>query len=131
MDRTSNSGTDFVDDNGNKILVNNNVIMLKLQSETHTRRIGEILPSRTLRMVRAREKHLLRKAQAYGFNHYVLANRTRFDFVLLCEREHHYKIPVDYILESGSFLWFKQTGFERQLFLTLEQLKQFIIKPSL
>jgi len=101
------------------------VIELTLITATGEKRhIGRII-NRMYITKRNRKKHLLIKANAYGFNHHVLENGTTFDKVMLVEGENSYLIPVADILEYGSFLWFKTQGFEKQIFMTLEQLRQY------
>ncbi|MBK7362665.1 MAG: hypothetical protein IPJ01_10255 [Micavibrio sp.] len=39
-------------------------------------------------------------------------------------------IPVKFILENGKFLFFKEQGFEKQIFVSLEQLAEFKITPE-
>lgn len=123
----------FIDDTGkNKLMVKQNskltTLTLKL-GETKSRHIGTVTKStRTVAMVRTREKHLFRKGNAYGFGYYVLKNQSSIDWVRLSDDlGNHWKIPVRYIVEKGKFLYFKNQGFELQRFVSLEALEQFRI----
>lgn len=116
--------------NGNSITSketdNQIVLHLKLASETKKRLLGAITKStRTFHIKRIREKHLHVKSNAYGFNEHILKNRLRFETVCLTDNYSRYKIPAEYILKEGEHLFFKQQGFELQLFLSLDKLKQF------
>lgn len=128
--------TFFVEDEGlNKILMKatekTKVVYLKLKSEIRRRRIGYVTVStRTFHIKRNRAEHLLVNANAYGFNEYVITNQTSFDVVNLSDDQEHWKIPVEIIKEKGSYLWFKEQGFEKQLFLSLEQLAPYKIEPK-
>lgn len=128
--------TFFVEDEGlNKILMKatekTKVVYLKLKSEKRRRRIGYVTVStKTFHIKRTRAEHLLFKANAYGFNEYVIKNQTSFDTVNLSDDIEHWKIPVSFIKEHGSHLWFKEQGFEVQLFLSLEQLAPYKIEPK-
>lgn len=80
---------------------------------------------RQLEVMRERSKHLFRKFNAYGFNHYILANATLFDHVLLKEDNGVYKVPKEVILEKGKFMNFKNHGgFELQIFLPLNEIEK-------
>lgn len=107
-------------DNGTRIKV-----FLKLKNIPEKRYIATCVRSTsTIRMKRDRELHLLRKVNAYGFNYEFLFNTT-FQTVQLADQFDNWKIPKEYILKNGSFLHFQKQGFERQIFLTLEQLEEF------
>lgn len=101
-------------------------LRLKLASEKHYRAIGSInMKNRQLEVMRERSKHLFRKFNAYGFNHYILANATLFDHVLLKEDNGVYKVPKEVILEKGKFMNFKNHGgFELQIFLPLNEIEK-------
>jgi len=126
----------FIDDEGgNKLQIKQNdklIILTLLLKDDKPRRIGTVTKStRTIEMKRKRATHLFRKGNAYGFCHYVLNNQTTIDWVRLSDdTETHWKIPVKFILDNGRFLFFKEQGFEKQLFVSLEELEQFIVKPE-
>lgn len=119
------------DDVGNIIESTHNsataTLRLKLASEKHYRAIGTInMKYRQLEVMRERSKHLFRKFNAYGFNHYILANATLFDHVLLKDDEGVYNVPKDVVLQKGKFLNFKNHGgFELQIFLPLLEIEKY------
>ncbi len=118
------------DNDGNFIRVHDTketrVISLKLKTETKERLIGTLSKvNRELIVTRIRAKHLMIKSNSYGFNYHVLSKAKQFDHVRLEDDYDAYLIPVSYILEQGKFLFFKQQGFEKQIFLSLESMKQF------
>lgn len=127
--------TFFIDDEGgNKLRVQQNdkltVLTLLLKGDK-PRKIGTVTKStRTIQMKRRKDIHLFRKGNAYGFCYYVLNNQTSIDYVSLSDELNHWKVPVKFILDNGKFLFFKEQGFEKQIFLSLEQLEQHKIKPK-
>lgn len=119
------------DEAGNKIIVEQSgKLFLKLNTEKNKRLLGQIMPARVFKVVRDRERHLFLKNRSYGFNYHILSNAKKFDTILLSDQFEVWKIPITFILENGQFLFFKQQGFEKQIFITLEQLKQFKKIPS-
>lgn len=118
------------DEYGNLILVCNNgvriVLKLKLKSEKRTRRLGVInLGQKTIEIKRDSTKHLFKKNRSYGFNYQVLNDGKKFDNVRLKDEANEWLIPKSYILDNGKFLFFKEEGFERQVFVTLAEIEQF------
>lgn len=118
------------DEYGNLIISKNNgkriIVKLKLSNEKTYRLLGVInKATKSIRMTRKRSMHLLIKAQAYGFNYDLLSSVKQFKTVRLEDEFERWTVPVEYILKEGSFLFFKNQGFERQIFITLQQLKQF------
>jgi hypothetical protein len=112
---------------------NNKIIILTLKLESHNkhRLIGTVTKStRTIEMRRKRDIHLFRKGNAYGFNDYVLRNQTSFDWIRLNDETNHWKVPVKFILDNGTYLNFSEQGFELQRFVSLEQLEQFRVIDS-
>lgn len=118
------------DEYGNLIISKNNgkriIVKLKLSNEKTYRLLGVInKATKSIRMTRKRSMHLLIKAQTYGFNYDLLSSAKQFKTVRLEDEFEKWTVPVEYILKEGSFLFFKNQGFERQIFITLQQLKQF------
>ena len=70
--------------------------------------------------------HLFRKANAYGFNEYILKNSKTFDTIRLRDDAgNDWKIPKQFIIDNGRYLNFKEQGYELQLFVPLEMLEPF------
>ena len=105
-------------------------ITLKISGDSkgRERNIGQVDKlERILYISRTRSKHLLQKANSYGFSYRVISESGHFDVVRLTDEHGTYLIPKKTILEKGKFLWFKEQGFERQIFLdipTIEQCRQ-------
>jgi hypothetical protein len=123
------------DDYGNLVIARNNgkriILSLKLVEEDRHRRIGVVnLAQKTLSIRRCRDKHLFRKATAYGINYKLLADSKLFDTVKISDELQDWSVPVSYILENGSFLNFQNVGFELQLFVSLEQIEQFKMQKN-
>jgi len=123
------------DESGNVLMVENVPhhknfldLFIRLESERHKRHIGRInKQTRTMHIERSEDMHILKKANAYGFNHYILKSAQTFDFIALHEDKGKrvYKIDREWMLRDGQFLFFKQQGFERQIFLTKEWLEHY------
>lgn len=127
--------TFFIDDDGNnKIRIQQNdklIHITLLLKNDKPRRIGSVTKStRTIVMERKRDIHLFRKGNAYGFCEYVLRTLKYADDVRLSDETTNWKIPVKFILENGYYLFFKEQGFEKQLFLSLEKLAEFEVRPE-
>jgi hypothetical protein len=123
--------TAIVEDSfGNGIIVrrggNTLRLSIRLATQKNERQIGTIdMPTRTLTVTRNRAKHLLNKGNAYGLNHKLIADATRFDTVRIVDDFASWDIPREYILENGKFLLFAKQGFELQIFISLEQIEKF------
>ena len=114
---------------GNKLYRKDNIIFLKLISESYSRKLGIIdEQSKNFITNRIYETHLYRNAEAFGFNSELLITAKLFTNVkLLTDKNEIFIIPIKFILDNGDYLHFKKQGFERQIFITLEQLKDFQI----
>lgn len=104
-------------------------ITLHLNGSRKGRNIGRVrLADRILEITRNREKHLLKKARAYGFNEYVMRTAKTFDTIELQDDYGTYVFPRQLILDRGSYLYFKEEGFEKQLFLPLFLIQSFKVQ---
>ncbi len=124
----------FIDEKGeNSISIHSTdktrAIYLKLLSESKKRLIGTVTRStKTIHFKRKKAPHLFRKGNAYGMNYWILSSQTYMEWVNLSDDcGGNWKIPIKYILDNGKFLQFSEKGFEKQLFLSLEELEQFKI----
>ena len=107
-------------------------ITLHLKGKKAGRNIGRVrLADRVLEVSRKREKHLMRKANAYGFNEYVMRNAQKFDTIELTDEYGTYAIPRQLILNMGKYLHFKEEGFEKQLFLSLNIISNHKIQDAI
>jgi hypothetical protein len=107
-------------------------IYLKLASESRSREVGRvILSKRLLEILRDKDKHLFRKNNSYGFNEVLISTGTKFDNVMVRDKDGIYIFPKELILEKGSYLHFKDTGFERQLFLPISEMEQYKVESYL
>jgi hypothetical protein len=121
------------DEFGNELIseqTNDNILLyLALKEENYrNRKLGVISKDkRIFEVKREREKHLFKKLDAYGFNYHVLKNAQAFDRVLLRDEYSTWLIPREFILEDGKIMNFKNNGgFELQIFVSLENINQFI-----
>lgn len=118
------------DEYGNLIISKNNgkriKVSLKLLSEKKSRLIGIInKATKSIAIERKRSQHLLIKANAYGFNYNLLHSAKQFNTIRLQDEFNRWTIPLQYILENGEFLFFKEQGFEKQIFISLNKIEQF------
>ena len=121
------------DSAGNKIIASNNgdriKVLLKLNTELRSRLLGYVnIKSKSIKIIRKKEVHLLHKNNSYGFNHTLLNDAKTFNKILLKDELNSWKIPTQFILDNGKFLFFKEQGFERQIFISMEQINQFKTK---
>lgn len=124
---------ELADNFGNALVINEkgNIIKIDLRLANKTvKHIGNVdIANKTFVVRRNRDKHLFKNANSYGFNYKLIKEAKRFDHVLLNDEKGSYRIPNEVILEQGSFLHFKNQGFEVQLFLSLEIINQFKVIP--
>jgi hypothetical protein len=83
------------------------------------------MSTRTLIVKRSRMKHLLIKRNAYGLNHKLITEATRFDIVRIIDEFSTWNIPREFIVENGQPLLFTRYCHELQIFISLEQIEQF------
>lgn len=128
--KTTRVRTILKDGDGNEVIVDRDgsdiKINLHLRAEGRKRLIGNVNTNvRTLYIRRSRHKHLHNKSQSYGFNYDILKHAKLFDKVYLSDEYGSYSVPVKVILEEGKYLFFKQVGFEKQIFLSLTRINDF------
>jgi hypothetical protein len=122
------------DGNGNELIIDHYPthanIKLKLSAEKRKRNVGTLdFSTRTLWVTRERQKHLFRKMNAYGLNHYLLKEAKLFDHVRLKDETNDWCIPREYILDKGNFLNFSNHGgFELQIFVRLSDIESYKLK---
>lgn len=111
-----------IDTDGNRLYAENGNVYLALIKE-RCRKIATIDKPNKVVIMEREGKHLLRKADAYGFN-YELIKKIPTDYkIRLHTPEGVFMLTPEKIL-AGSFLWFKNTGFERQIFLTRQTIQK-------
>jgi len=117
----------IVDDFNNKIYREHSVIYLVLSANNKRRKLGIIdFKKETFNVHRNYDRHLLKKNNSFGFNVSLLETAKIFNKVVLTtNKKEVFVIPVDFILKKGEYLFFKQQGFEKQIFLKLEDMKDF------
>lgn len=111
------------DEYGNKLYRRKDTIFLQLTTEERPRKLGVIDEEYQVIVInRDPSKHLHRLSNSYGFNFQLLKNATVFNSIRLIIENEHYLIPISLIKEKGKFLFFKQQGFEKQVFLDLDEI---------
>lgn len=107
-------------------------ITLHLKGKRAGRNIGRVrLADRVLEVSRKRDKHLMLKANAYGFNEYVLREAKRFDKIELTDEYGTYLFSRQLVLDMGKYLHFKEEGFEKQIFLSLNIITNHKIQDAI
>ena len=122
--------TIFFDEKKEKISGN---LHLNLIKENRNRFIGTYHYSeKTLYVKRNSTKHLFRKSKSYGFNWNIIAsNDLEIAYLhLTVDDSTNYLIPRSFLNTYGSFLTFKEQGFEVQKFFPVALLKPYLIKPK-
>lgn len=103
-------------------------IKLVLAVEKKEREIGTVnIKERILQIKRVRTKHLFNKNSSYGFNEFIIKNASTFDKIQLVDEHDTWMIPKSFIEENGKYLFFKELGFEKQLFIGLKEIEKFKI----
>lgn len=115
-----------VDNYGNELYIRDKVIYLKLKEENRTRKLA-VIRADYLFITRDYNKHRHRKSNSYGFNDHVLKMAKRVKFINLSDQFHSYYIPIKFILSQGQYLFFKEKGMERQLFISIDLLNEFVV----
>jgi len=112
------------DNSGNTLVITSGrEVLLFLKSQKRPRKLGRFSEKYqqfwTWRSIS--KNHLHRKSDSWGFNYQCLVELKKLGItkVLLEEVSYNnqYYTSIDNILENGKFLFFKQQGFEKQIFL--------------
>lgn len=107
-------------------------LCLFIRSERKERKLGIVnKKARALAITRDRNKHLHFKSNSYGFNYMLLNEAQTFDVVLIRDEIGTYKVPRHILLRNGEYLYFKQKGFEKQIFVPLSIIETFSIQEKL
>jgi hypothetical protein len=120
------------DERGNYFSVESDQLMMvrsiwiHLSSENKSRNIGVLyVKDRVLKIKRNRARHLFKKNNSYGLNEHIIRTAILFDHILIDDDYGVYRIPREEIIDKGTYLDFKQIGFEKQIFLSLEIIEQY------
>ena len=107
---------------------NSILIQLQLANENRVRNIGIVnRHDKFIEIIRDKSRHLFRKGNAYGFNEHLIKTAKTFDNVKLIDGDGVYLLPKSVILEKGRYMFFKEQGFEKQLFLDMDIINGFKI----
>ncbi len=122
------------DDCGNALIISPNEdktidVFLTFANELKRERyIGKIDPEKRILYISCvRGLALNHKYQAYGFCDKIIRYATKFDWVILRDDVQTFKVPVSDIIKHGQHLVTKQQGFEKQIYITLEKLQEYIV----
>lgn len=112
----------MVDEYNNKLYREGNQVWLELDSLSHRKNLGTIITNNTLRTWRNYDNHLHRKSNSFGFNLKLLKSGWFKDVTLVTNRDEVFHVSVADILKNGKVLFFKQQGFEKQIFYPVDLL---------
>lgn len=108
-------------------------IHLKLVGEKAPRLIGNFdFLTRTLYCKRKMSKHFHRKTKSFGFNWTILSDAFLDvqNIHMIVDDEEHYLFRKDVIKDYGTYLNFKQQGFELQRFMSFDIIKRYSSIPK-
>lgn len=95
-----------------------------LSSATAPKLIGT-MSGNILQVKRDKSKHLMRINNSYGFSDLMVQNLPPDASVLVKDQDGEYLIPKRVFLQSGSYLAFKKSGYETQIFLSLDVIHRY------
>ena len=88
--------------------------------------IGQInKKSRVLKLIRNREKHLMRVNNSYGINYFLIENGKLFNWIEITDDYASWTISKEYLIENSITMNFKKQGFEVQKFISIEMLDSY------
>jgi hypothetical protein len=118
----------YMDENNNDVHAS---FHLKLASENRLRLLGDLdIQKKTFYCKRKSEKHLHYKSNSYGFNWEIINEPALYikKIALRIDDESLYIFPKSLINTYGTFLNFKQQGFELQRFIRMDLIKQYKVE---
>lgn len=127
----NNAHTSFSDGQGNILTFKDQGLSTRveiyLKKENRTRHIGDVnKKERCLYLSKDRSKHMLKVNSSYGFNWSLFKDygATLFDSVFLYDKVAAFRFDRQFVLDNGQPLFFKEEGFEKQLFVPIKTLER-------
>ena len=112
---------------GDKLYFHESGIELKLKSERTTRKIFSFNSGAIVK--RVLKKNIMKVNDSIGFNYEALKvlrdKYPKYKYIYVVIGKKKYKVPISEIITNGSFLHFKEVGFELQIFYKVEDLEQW------
>ncbi len=108
----------------NSWYIDENVVHLKLEKDKFVRRLGIIEDDRFI-VYREKAKHLMKVNNSYGFSYEVINQLHQFKgirFVDVYDEEGMFRLTIEDIKIDGTFLHFKEEGFEKQIFVPIDRI---------
>jgi len=103
-------------------------VFLKLKSDNKKRNLGNIyFGDRSFHVLRDSGKHFHYKTKSYGFNWSIIndADLHIKTIHLVVDKSEKYVIPKTVLETYGTFLNFKEQGFELQKFLPIDMIRNY------
>ncbi len=118
------------DDSGNFLLKEDNSIKLHLKKESKTKIIGFYDEKINIYRKNVKLKNIFQKTNSIGFCYKLLTLLPKNCRIIIniIENKTEYHINVKNAILKGSFLFFKEEGFEKQLFVSLSNFRKRNIK---
>lgn len=107
------------DDVGNKMVFNDGQLYLKLKGETNARFLGYITEDNgSIKYTKfERESNIMRKNNSWSIAFEILKQVDRIEYKT---DKRTYRIDQQTAMDQGSFLHFKNSGYERKIYIPLE-----------
>lgn len=100
-------------------------LSLKLIKENRVRALGMVdVTTGTFYMERKRGKHVLLKTDSYGINGVAL-DQPEVKSICITDEKGTFLLTKETVYENGKYLFFKQTGYEKQIFVPLTIIEKF------
>lgn len=117
------------DKDGNQLIFRDKsgTVFLNLVSEGRSRKIGHVIVNRSGRATYAKktkDEHVFRKTNSWGINDCMIQALQDDDMLVVETESTFYMMPIEKVKKCGDYLWFKATGFERQIFVPLDEFNQ-------
>jgi hypothetical protein len=118
------------DDLGNYLLKEDNSIKLYLKKESKTKIIGFYDEKTNIYRKNVKIKNIFQKTNSIGFCYKLLTLLPKNCRIIIniIESKTEYHINLKNAMLKGSFLFFKEKGFEKQLFVPLYNFRKRNIK---
>jgi len=112
-----------LDENGNELKFSNETYSLTLANQMRIRKIAEVKEKDSIFYLVCRRKyseHYFVSADSWGFNYCMIVDfedKHPKGKVIVISEVGRFMTDISTILDEGKFLHFKESGFERQIFL--------------
>jgi len=111
---------DRTDTMGNRFEMEGENLFLVLRKDGKKRNLGRIFHNKKdgkLQYVKHESnKDIFRANESWSIPYYIVMN---VDYLQIITEDKDYRITAEHALDVGSFLWFKDSGFEKKFYIPL------------